>query len=869
VAQKDASGVALLRARGLDRGVARSEADLLRLLANPTNRSILGFLALEPQYPRRLAELVGLTEDEASKRLRLFERVGLAAAEWANLGKTVRLYRLVSTRFTFEVGASGLIVTGLHGGAPIEVSTLLEAAPKLHRFVGRADELAHLHALVASRPGACIHGIGGSGKTTLAARFAETWSGPVVWHTVATSETPAVLLGRLAAQLRAFTHGETAQRLLALQTPDDASLLAGAVRVAADESGALVVLDRLEAASDDATATLAAVAAGLQRARVLAVGRVFHKALPRDLFAPLLLEGLDAPAAEALIESLGVRLGTDALERLQSKTRGHPLTLVLFALAAAGQAGTALGDGLEERLLGSGIREFLLTDVLPQLPPTERDFLLAIAVLDLPFLPDEAAAVAGTQHALNLLLRLEARGLVARSGDAFLLHDLVREFAVDGAPDRVKRHVAAARVLAASGEPAKVLEAVHHLTAAGRHADAARLVRAEAVERTYRFFDAGLGPRYRTLLSVLSGVDLQPPDRAAVMLELALAEAQRGDVGAAERHLDATARIIGDAKDPLSTRLALARGALQRRLGNLAATNRRYGEAVVAAEASGSPGLLLEAIVEHALCAEEMDDALASRLIDRALELSKDATDVRLLSSIYASAGRIGTRLGDASRLPLAEEGIRLARLAGYLRGEALGLMTVAVYDAIVGNVERGLEHAMAYKALAERLGDPWIQACSLIDVAFLEAARGDYAAALEHARACYDLAAELNSPMYVLGSGVALAVAWNGLGRHEEVLQTLPPLLQRETAAWPVCLVWGWRAIAVAAEQTGDATRADEARRTAEHLGKRVLAEARKQGIDAMLWAPTPGRAPKEAELNAGRWPAVPAQALAPATPR
>src|SRR5438552_1607619 len=264
---------------GLSASMTRPTADVLQLLANPTNRAILSVLALEPQYPRKLAEIVGLTEDEASRRLRLFEKAGLAQADWANVGKTVRLYRLAASDIRVSLTGGGISVTGLGDAPPLDLGAVGEEVPRLHRFVGRADELREAARLLDERRVVCVQGLGGVGKTTLAAKLASGWARPVLWHTIASGESGTLLTGRLAAALRPLVAPAQAHRLAGLRASEEGDLLVDAILESANDVGALLVLDRFEAAGPGAGDAVARLAHGLADARLLLTSRV----VPREI----------------------------------------------------------------------------------------------------------------------------------------------------------------------------------------------------------------------------------------------------------------------------------------------------------------------------------------------------------------------------------------------------------------------------------------------------------------------------------------------------------------------------------------------------------------------------------------------------------
>lgn len=147
--------------------MARGSRDLLKVLANGTNREILTLLRAEPTYPRRLAELVGITEGEAQKRLRLLEELGVVKGQWVHVGKNVKRYTLEAKALRIEVGPDGLALhlegEGVARG-PVKLAPSQEAVPSADHVVGRDAELAALGQVLGTKGAVAVLGIAGTGR---------------------------------------------------------------------------------------------------------------------------------------------------------------------------------------------------------------------------------------------------------------------------------------------------------------------------------------------------------------------------------------------------------------------------------------------------------------------------------------------------------------------------------------------------------------------------------------------------------------------------------------------------------------------------------------------------------------------------------
>jgi ATP/maltotriose-dependent transcriptional regulator MalT len=819
--------------------MGRRDQDLLRLLANPTNRRILSLLAIEPQYPRRLAKLAGLTEDETSRRLRQFEEVGLAEGEWAYVGKNVKLYRLVASRFTIDVDGRGLSVMGLEAPEPQNLGPVGETWPSVDRFVGRGEELHALDRLLEGGSAVCVHGMAGVGKTALAAAYAARVDRPVVWHTVAAEESGILLLGRLAAGQSVHEEGEGAERLVSLRDPEDETPLLRAFLGSVDARRSLLVVDRLEVAAADAVEMIGRVVRGLTDGRLLVTARAFPPPLRRDAVASLRLEGLPREEARQLLFQLGFQPADDTLRRIHKRTLGHPLALVLVAQIASRFRTADADDLLEE----SGIGDFLLEEVMPQLPAAERDLLFVISVFRGPFQAEEAEAVGDARYTRNVLFRLARRGLVMQVGDRWAVHDLVRSYADRAAPERPRLHLRAARVMEASGEARKILEAAHHYLQAGTADRAAAIVWQEARHRRYRFVDGGLSGPYRDVLRRLSEAPGLPTHyRTAVALEAAALCAVQGKVAEAQSHLE-TARETRDGGEFEVLRL-LVEARLLHVEGDLERASEGFRVAAQTAEAEGDKERLLEILLEWGFLEEERSEASALSCYLQGLELADRTADVRMLSLAYAGAARIASHLGDERFLGWAHEALRLARMAGFLRGEASAYGTLMAFEFTTGRSALTPGDADRFLEVARLLGDPWLEACARNDRALLSLKTEAYDRALVEAEACLSLARAINSPFFEFASHVCKAEALAGQGREDEALEILESAFETDlkSDSWPGFVARGWRTLAALQRSAGRPQEAERSERTA-----RQLEERQRRAVDLDAVPPPEGDASRE----------------------
>lgn len=202
----------------------------------------------------------------------------------------------------------------------------------------------------------------------------------------------------------------------------------------------------------------------------------------RGVLAELRASDLSLTAAESrelLVDRAGVQLGAEEIEVLHERTEGWPAALYLAALWLR----TVDDQHRAVREFGGDLRyvaEYLTHEVLDSLNPDDRLFLLQAAVLErftaelcdgVLSRTDSAALLSEMENSNMFIIRLERQ-------EWFRVHSLFAQFAVarlaairPGAAAAIHRRAAA--WLRARG---LVIEAIEHASAAGDHAEVARLL---------------------------------------------------------------------------------------------------------------------------------------------------------------------------------------------------------------------------------------------------------------------------------------------------------------------------------------------------------------------------------------------------------
>jgi len=389
-------------------------------------------------------------------------------------------------------------------------------------------------------------------------------------------------------------------------------------------------------------------------------------------------------------------LGEDDVAGLVAGVAGTPPGPVLVAIIAERSGGnpllaTELARQLagpeaspgEARTVVPGSVRVITRARLAGLPEPTRSVLGSAAVLGASFRRDVLTQLTGlsvAELADALAAGRDARLLEpAGPGEDRFRHDLVRDAIYDATPeaDREERHARAGQVLA-------------ELAGRGRDADDA-----EVAYHLVRAGPAAAGPA--------SEYARRAGDRA--MAALAFEDAARWYEHVAER------LAASRASDAERAAAALSLGAARLAAGDQDGGRAGFREAAERARRAGRPDLLARA----ALGLGGGPAGFEVKLLDgEQISLLEEARDTLtgthpVLTALVTARLSVASALvtGEATRLELATEAVRLARSAGH--DAALAACLAASCDAIAGPGHRAERQAMATEIIdiAGRLRDP------------------------------------------------------------------------------------------------------------------------------------------------------------------
>ncbi len=521
---------------------------MLRLLTSSKNQSILGLLAIEPSYPRRLAEILDLSEADVGRRLRRMKKVGLVTSDWAQVGQNVKLYRLTSDQFQLKISPEGVHVS-LDGkdGPKMPVAhteTAPEALPSAASFVGRHREL---QALTGPEP-VVVLGLPGIGKTSLLAHHAGQMDGQgnVFWCGCRGVESFNWLAHRFALF---FAQQGDSSLLRAIEKDTELADKWELMLTGMDKPGNLFVFDDAHRVTDESVRSFLDDAAGrVDEAKIVLAAREPIQIHPEsERVRSIQLEGLADEDIHAFLEAKEIPADDDILRTLREEVGGHPLALNL--LVGTAQSRQKPLEDILARMPKEDLEHFLLREVNDTLEEDERSVISLASLFRTQFTIDDLQTL--TKRPVNgPLLRLRRKLLIETRGEGYFLHETLRNFFHDHLGDRKRLHQKVAdRYLESDTEEGR-LEAMHHLLAAGRRDRVLEMLETNLDLREFERIDTGYHDLYMSVLSLFRREEVTDDRRWAIMEdERGDILYHRGDLEGALEHYDEALAYFRDQKD--------------------------------------------------------------------------------------------------------------------------------------------------------------------------------------------------------------------------------------------------------------------------------------------------------------------------------
>ena len=586
----------------------------------------------------------------------------------------------------------------------------------------------------------------GYGKTVLATRLFEAWTGPKLWYSLDNSDTDLAVFA---------THLDAGLRSLGLEMPafdsvDAASLgspkdiggrFADALAPSEGVDAPLLVLD--DAHTIEGSRTLAAVAELIDRAYrhgacFIVTGRTIPIPLHQIAASSQLISfgatdlAFDEAETRAFLERTRHDDSQTGSDWLVSRAEGWPAGLALIASggsgkdAAEGRAPLAAGDEEARRFLF----DYLASEVLNSLDEADRQFLEDTSIVD-QLEVGLCDAIRNASDSRAMLESFARRGLfVAQiSEDAFTYHNLFQEFlrhhARRSQPSErtALLHRRAGDFLAARGDPAAAIE---HYLSGGDIARAAGLLE----EKAFALLRAGIVSAVGAIVRKIP--EARIASSPTLLAALGRLQRERGEWDAALSSLE---RAIAGARqreqyDVLAESVRICAPILASR-GEFERLRAMLDEALAV-------GLDLPETSVTSLRMTLAAVSLETERLDEALEIYKEITPSVVGRGDHGAHGLVlhntavaHLRRGDIyAGLSMYERALKLKEAAGQRVSRLTTLGDIVYAKTLLGDIDDAERAADALLAQAQDIGATSMIARAHEQRGVLRLMRGDVAAA-------------------------------------------------------------------------------------------------------------------------------------------
>jgi ATP/maltotriose-dependent transcriptional regulator MalT len=519
----------------------KNNIEVLRLMGNKVNVSIITLIRRHPMSPRDLSRYLNKKEGDIVRRLKSMEKHGLVKGSWGSrLGQNVKLYSLVTHDISVSLRQQGLQISLSKEKRKKPVETNFESSaisppssagdeeqqePQKEDFpiVGRASELK----LIRKSEKASLFfviGIAGIGKSSFARKYVQE-SGitgeNIFWHTFKEIDTFSYLVSRLAIFLSKHGTDDLIEQL-------DLSSTLGTTRMEDSEShnleilvkslnrikGCVLVFDDYHKIRDEKISVLLKhMQAKLSPAnKTLVLSRSKAPFFLDNMHSrEIILGGLTLADSEEMVLHLGAEIGDTTLLNIWRRFVGHPMALKLFCMLKnqIEKNQTRPSDTTHQHNLSiEELLAYFKREILEVLNQDELSIVMSLSVFRSPVkIQAISLGVGSNKRNLNYLLySLEKKMIVSRTANQeFFLHDMLKDvlYSMLAYPEEV--HASAARYYLTGQTIQDIMEAIYHLIKARDLHKVISIISEEIEQERYRMLEEGYsGP----LLEILSQVSV-------------------------------------------------------------------------------------------------------------------------------------------------------------------------------------------------------------------------------------------------------------------------------------------------------------------------------------------------------------------------
>ncbi|QXJ34158.1 tetratricopeptide repeat protein [Saccharolobus shibatae] len=512
-------------------GQNTKDQEILDIISDETNLTIITMLKAEPSYVRKIAQQLGMKESHVSDRLRKMEKVGLVSSSWVRIyNKNVKLYYSVIDLLEISFTQIGYVIRGKDKESEIIIPHNISenALPKVKFFIGRRAELEFIRSWKGP---VIIWGMPGIGKTTLVAKF--IWDNGMenrtFWYNCKEIDTFQYFLGKLAAFT--FLKGYRTLPNYMIAGVKDFSML---IDVAINEiinNDILLVFDNYDLCKDESIKLF--VNQLIEKGKKLfLISRKPIKNVPKT--DVIHLQGMDEDEIKEFFSAICNKSYYDVLS-YASKLGGNPLGLHFLCTSTLSE---------DEKSLTNSFKEWLIAELRKMLSNEHMKILEQLSVFNSPISLDSLRSLIHIKGFINYLRDLENMSLVNTSGQNYWISYILKDIIYENSSSQEELHKKAAYYHLKFLDPFSRLEAMYHFIKAGEIEEALSLV-----NYLPKLANAGLLEKVNDLFKDVTEEELSPNGRIKFKYFKALYLYLSGKINEAVRLFEDIESIIRSIKD--------------------------------------------------------------------------------------------------------------------------------------------------------------------------------------------------------------------------------------------------------------------------------------------------------------------------------
>jgi tetratricopeptide (TPR) repeat protein len=373
-----------------------------------------------------------------------------------------------------------------------------ENVPRITHFFGRVKEMGQLKKWMAHKEKhniIFIHGMAGIGKTTLAAKLLEDYSGSthLFWYDFREMDTLRGMLFKLAGFLTELGNDHF-ELFLRTRTSYDFNEITKILGDNIKKMNSILVFDDFQKSNDEIRRFfiyfLAMVSPSSQTKMMILSREIVPFYDSRDVIskktvAELGLEGLDFESSKKLLGDQGIK--KQNFKQIYGFTAGNPLFLEVFQS-------------------GGHMERFVHDELFAKLGDAEKKVLSYLSIYRYPISEDFLRY--HDDFDFETMYNLTRKSLVKKDAkDSYYIHDILKRFFYLQLNTSTRReyHFFTAKSYQNNNEAINLLEAIYHYQEANQKNKASKL----AIEYANKILDCGFSLEYIALLERFDERDLK------------------------------------------------------------------------------------------------------------------------------------------------------------------------------------------------------------------------------------------------------------------------------------------------------------------------------------------------------------------------